>query len=325
MRRFQWWLGVAALLVGVTLGPAAGAVAQEGPGTDWSFSNQTLATLGLPEIALRQMPDGTVEGAPAEVTAGRYLVSLTSVGEVSSYVNFVQIPAGIAEEEATARVLETASQDVPHEGYLYGGGSFALENETAWFVVELTAGDWRTAISYQAGGDGEEIMQLFPLTVTAGSASPAAATPEAAAIPASVRLQLRDVAFSGLEQPVPAGPRIWEITNVGEQPRQVVFWRTSEPFTAEQFQQMMAGLMTGTPVPGAPTFDQFTGVAYAAILSPGKTVWLEPDLTPGTYMVVSYVFDPESGQPAFALGMVQPFTVAGDAATPGPGDATPTA
>ena len=167
MRRFQWWLGVAALLVGLTLGPAGGAVAQEGPGTDWSFSNQTLATLGLPEITLRQMPDGTVEGAPAEVAAGRYLVSLTSVGEVSSYVNFVQIPAGTSEEEATAQVLETASQDVPHPGYVYGGGSFALENETAWFVVDLEAGDWRTAVSYQAGGDGEEIMQLIPLTVTA--------------------------------------------------------------------------------------------------------------------------------------------------------------
>jgi hypothetical protein len=34
MRRFQWWLGVAVLLVGVTFGPAADAVAQEGPGTD---------------------------------------------------------------------------------------------------------------------------------------------------------------------------------------------------------------------------------------------------------------------------------------------------
>jgi hypothetical protein len=324
MRRFQLWLGVAALLVGLTLWPAGGVDAQEGPGTDWSFSNQTLATLGLPEITLRQMPDGTVEGAPAEVAAGRYLVSLTSVGEVSSYVNFVQVPAGISEDEATAQVLETASQDVPHAGYVYGGGSFALENETAWFVVELTAGDWRTAISYQAGEDGEEIMQLIPLTVTAGPASPPA-SPAASGIPASVRLQLRDVAFGGLEQPVPAGPQIWEITNVGEQPRQVVFWRTNGSVTVEQFQQMMAGMMSGTPVPGAPTFDQFTGVAYAAILSPGKTVWLEPDLTPGTYMVVSYVFDPETGQPAFALGMVQPFTVVGDDATPGPVGATPTA
>ena len=325
MRRFPWWLGGVALLIGMTLGPAGVAVAQEGPGTDWSFSNQTLATLGLPEIALRQMPDGTVEGAPADLPAGRYLVSMTSVGEVSSYVDFVQIPAGISEEEATAHVLETASQDMPHEGYVYGGGSFALENETAWFVVELTPGDWRTAISYQAGGDGEEIMQLIPLAVTAVSASPAASTPTPLTIPASVRLQLRDVAFGGLEWPVPAGPQIWEITNAGEQPRQVVFWRTAGPVTVEQFQLMMAGMMSGTPVPGAPTFDQFTGVAYAAILSPGKTVWLEPDLTPGSYMVVSYVLDPESGQPAFALGMIQPFTVTGDEGTPGADGATPAA
>ena len=101
---------------------------------------------------------------------------------------------------------------------------------------------------------------------------------------------------------VPAGPQIWEITNVGEQPRQVVFWRTNGPVTVEQFQQMMAGLMSGTPVPGAPTFDQFTGVAYAAILSPGKTVWLEPDLTPGTYMVVSYVFDPRDRSAGVCTG-----------------------
>jgi hypothetical protein len=208
MRRFQWWLGVAALLVGLTPGSAGGVGAQEGPGTDWSFSNQTLATLGLPEITLRQTPDGTVEGAPAEVAAGKYLVSLTSVGEVSSYVNFVQVPTGISEDEATAQVLETAGQDVPHSGYVYGGGSFALEDETAWFVVELTAGDWQTAISYQAGADGEEIMQLIPLTVTSGPASPPASTPAASMIPASVRMQLRDVAFGGLEQPVPAGPQI---------------------------------------------------------------------------------------------------------------------
>ena len=315
MRRLRWGLGVMTLLVGLALGPAGTAAAQPGPGTDWSFSNRTLAALGLPDIALRQLPDGTVEGAPAEVAAGRYLVSLTAVGEVSAYVNFVQIPAGIAEEEATAQVLETASQDVPHAGYVYGGGSFALENDTAWFVVDLAAGAWRTAISYQAGGDGEEVMRLLPLTVTATGATPPA-SPPAGAIPAAVTLELRDVAFGGLERPVPAGPQVWEITNVGAQPRQVVFWRTQGPMTAERFQQMMAGLMTGTPVPGAPTFDQLTGVAYAAILSPGKTLWLEPDLTPGDYLVASYVFDPETGQPAFALGMVQPFTVAGDDATP---------
>ena len=324
MRRFHWWLGVAALLVGVTLGPVGGVVAQEGPGTDWSFSNQTLATLGFPEIALRQTPEGVVEGAPAEVAAGRHLVSLASVGEVASYVDFVQIPAGIPEAEATERVLDTARNDVPHEGYVYGGGTFALENETAWVVVDLAPGDWRIAISYQAGGDGEEVMRLLPLTVAAGGTP--AAPPPAAEIPAAVTLELRDVAFGGLERPVPAGPQVWEISNVGEQPRQVVYWRTQGPVTTERFQRMMAGLMTGTPVPGAPTLDRFTGVGYAAILSPGRTAWLELDLTPGDYLVVSYVFDPATGQPAFALGMAQPFTVEGDGATSAASpDATPAA
>ncbi len=319
MLRLARLLAVLTALLGVSVGAAGSALAQEGPGTDWSFSNETLSTLGLPEINLRQTPDGTVEGAPTEVAAGRYLVSLTSEGEVTSYVDFVQVPAGISEAEATEQVLETARDDVPYEGYVYGGGSFALENKTAWFVVDLAPGEWRTAISYQAGEDGEEIMRLLPLTVTDGTPS---ATPVAAEIPASVKLELRDEAFGGPEQPVPAGPQVWEITNVGEQPRQVVFWRTEGPVTVEQFQQMMAGLMTGTPVAGAPTFDQFTGVAYAAILSPGKTIWLEPDLTPGDYLAVSYVFDPETGEPAFALGMVQPFTVLGAGATP---DASPEA
>ncbi len=310
--RLVW---VMTALLGVTLGSAGSAVAQDGPGNDWSFSNEILATLGLPEINLRQTPEGVVEGAPTEVAPGRYLVSLTSVGEVSSYVDFVQIPAGVSEDEATAQVLDTASNDVPYEGYVYGGGSFALENLTAWFVVDLAPGDWRIAISHETAEDGEEIMQLLPLTVTTTGGTPVA-SPVADEIPAGVTLELQDVAFGGLEQPVPAGPQIWEITNVGEQPRQVVFWRAPGPLTVEQFQQMMAGLMTGTPVPDAPTFDQFTGVGYAAILSPGQMVWLELDLTPGDYMVVSYVFDPETGEPAFALGMVQPFTVEGDGATP---------
>src|SRR4051812_47680189 len=102
------WLGVAALLMTLTLGAVTGATAQQGPGTDSSFSHRILSTLGLPEISLRQSPDGTIEGAPAELAAGRYLVSLTSAGDVASYVNFMQIPPGISEDEATAQVLETA-------------------------------------------------------------------------------------------------------------------------------------------------------------------------------------------------------------------------
>ena len=72
----------------------------------------------------------------------------------------------------------------------------------------------------------------------------------------------------------------------------------------------MQAIMSGTPVPGGPTFDQLTWVGYAAILSPGQTIWEEFDFEPGNYLAVSYILDPEAGLPAFLLGMVQPFTVA---------------
>lgn len=306
-----------ALLLGATLGSTVSVVAQGGPGAEPAFSDEILTTLGLPEIMLTQPVDGPVEGAPPEVAAGRYLVSLTSEGEVSSYVDFVQIPAGISQEEATQQVLETARNDMPYEGYVYGGGSYALENETVRFVIDLEPGDWYVAASRQTGPEGEEIMELVPLTVTEGTP---AASPAAAEIPATVTLELQDVAFGGLEESVPTGPQVWEVTNVGEQSRQVVFWQSPEPVTVEQFQQLMMGMMSGTPAAGGLTFDQFTWVGYAAILSPGRTIWEEFTFEPGNYLVASYVIDPETGMPALMQGMIQPFTVEGDVASP---EATP--
>lgn len=148
----------------------------------------------------------------------------------------------------------------------------------------------------------------------------AAASPVAGEVPSAVTLELQDVAFGGLEQPMPAGPRIWEVTNVGEQPRQVVLWRTPRRVTADEFVQSMQGMMSGTPVAGGPTLDQLTWVGYPAILPSGQTIWEEFDFEPGNYLAVSYVLDPEAGLPAFLLGMVQPFTVTADG---GPEDATP--
>ena len=98
-------------------------------------------------------------------------------------------------------------------------------------------------------------MELVPLTVSGGTP---AASPAADEISAAVTLELQDTAFGGLEQPVPAGPQIWEVTNVGEQPRQVVYWRTADPVTTDALLAMMSGLMSGTPVTTGLTFDQLT-------------------------------------------------------------------
>ena len=44
-------------------------------------------------------------------------------------------------------------------------------------------------------------------------------------------------------------------------------------------------------------------------LSPGETAWTEVDLAPGTYVALCFVFDPATGMPHAAMGMVAVFTV----------------
>lgn len=71
-----------------------------------------------------------------------------------------------------------------------------------------------------------------------------------------------------------------------------------------------AQLMSGAPPAEGSLWTRLIWVGYAAIISPGHTVWIEYDLEPGSYVATSWVIDgPATGEPALAKGMVQPFTV----------------
>jgi hypothetical protein len=72
-----------------------------------------------------------------------------------------------------------------------------------------------------------------------------------------------------------------------------------------------------TPTGGGPSGRDLLGIGGLGWLTPGATAWTEVDLEPGTYFALCYVFDPETGQPHVANGMVDVFTV-GEVATPMP-------
>jgi hypothetical protein len=192
----------------------------------------------------------------------------------------------------------------PRQGWIYGGGSYTFANQTIKFVVNLEPGDWHIAASFMPDEEGaEEVMELYPLTVTA----PAAGSPMPVDGPtAGVIMTLEDVAFGGLDEPVAAGSTLFEVRNTGEQPRQMVLFRTDRPVTPDDFAAWFAEGETGTPA--AVPFTA-TWVGYAALTSPGYSTWIELDLEPGTYTATSWVIDPESGMPALLLGMVQSFEV----------------
>lgn len=286
-----------ALLIGLTV---TGGVSAQIEQVDPSFTNTRIGSYGLPTLEA----SGSAEGftfSTTEAAAGKLHVVLESSEGVAVYLDFMQMPEGLDAETATEQALLMGRDDVPSEGWTYGGGSYAFEGGSAEFIVDLTPGVWQLAASYQPDG-GEEVMTLTPFTVK--EATPAA---DATALVPDVTLELQDVAFGLSAETVPTGPQIWHVTNTGEQPRQMVLFRTKRALTSEDFARFFQEMEAGTP---SAEFLESVWVGYTAVASPGYGTYLELDLEPGIYTATSWVIDAETQTPALLLGMVQSFTVA---------------
>ncbi|MEZ4531293.1 MAG: hypothetical protein R2855_09700 [Thermomicrobiales bacterium] len=301
MKRVLSLLG--ALLLGlIAFGPGLRLASAQIEQVQPAFSNTEIGAYGLPTLEA----SGSFEGftfSATEADAGKLHVILSSEEGVAVYLDFMQVPAGLDEATATEQALLMARDDVPSEGWVYGGGSYAFGGESVEFIVDLTPGEWQLAASYMpdsADAGAEEVMTLTPFTVH--EATSAAATD----IPVDVTLELQDVAFGMSSETVATGPQIWHVTNSGEQPRQMVLFKTPRAFTPDDFAAFFADMQSGTP---SPDFLSMVWVGYTAVASPGYGTYLELDLEPGTYTATSWVIDPETQMPALLLGMVASFTV----------------
>jgi hypothetical protein len=312
MGRLALLLIVATALV---LSGAGAAVAQD---MDVSFSDVKLQELGFPEIVVTVGPDGV--DAPSELGAGSYLITLQPTEEFSTYLDIMQPPAGLSEDEATDLALQAARNDLaqPDWGYLGGTNTFEV-GVPVTFAVNLQPGEYVWAASYYAMEQGsEEIMTLMPLTVTGSAGTPVMGTPGsdtaspiAGATGPTVRLEMTDdPAFIVSPDPVPAGPQIWEVTNTGtEEAHHFIMQRIPDGVTAEQILAEFNSMMSGTPTAGEPLMAQFTYVGYAALQSGGYTAWQEFDLDPGTYALLCFIIDPDTSRPHVLDGMVTTFRV----------------
>ncbi len=308
------FVGLVSIVCALLVANVAAATAQE---MDVSFSDVKLRELGYPEIVVTVGPDGV--DAPSELDAGYYLISLQPTDEYSAYLDIMQPPADLAPEEATDLALQAASNDLaqPDWGYLGGTNTFEVGVPTS-FAIYLAPGDYVFAASYYAMGEGaEETMTLAPLTVTA-DATPVAATPVAAeaspvasAPRSDVTLVMTDsLAYIVAPDPLASGPQLWEVTNTGAlHAHHVVMNRIPDGITADEIVADFTGLFSGTPPAGPPLAAQFTYVGYAALQSGGTTTWQEYDLDPGTYVVICFIIDPETGVPHVLDGMVTTFEV----------------
>ncbi|MBA2759592.1 MAG: hypothetical protein H0U38_07860 [Chloroflexia bacterium] len=285
--------GAFASLPGVLRGAAAQEATPEAGAS-------LLSEFGFPEITIT-IENGEVT-VPAEVQAGRVLIAYENIGDESSHPILMQPPAGVSADQMMADLGPEAME--PPEWFLDatfpGFVGETLPGETSYAVVDLLPGTHLVLDNAP-----------FPFEVVPSDATPAAEqVPEADGV---VRLFEMGFEFS---EPLEPGRQVWEITNSGDLPHELLLIRSSAPVTPEQIIELfMSEDENATPVGGGPSLADIEPVGGLGWLSPGATAWTEVDLEPGTYAAVCFVFDPETGMPHLMLGMVDTFTV-GNGGTP---------
>jgi hypothetical protein len=268
---------------------------------------------GLPELRIRAT-DADIE-LPAEVPAGRYLVTLDNVSTRDAAANFVQLPAGAGAADLQALFQAVlASPDAGPGAFpdwyyraTFAGGPLALVGQQGQAVVDLTPGDW---IVFD---ETDPSVPWRPLTVTAGASSPAA---EPAA---DLTVTHQEYAFVGLPERLTPGRQVWKVVNAGTQPHELLLLRgpVGVSITLEQVMTLLILPPDATPPPGLPDPSESVYAGGLGMMSGGQTAWVVLDLVPGTYVMLCFIPDQQMGMPHATMGMAGIFAV--DAAgTPAP-------
>ena len=295
-----------------------GVAAQDATPTSATFAD----TMGLPELQV-QITETAFEGLPTETAADRYLLTLEVSAAEGGGLNFLRLPEGMSSDDFMAELAgppaasPAAMEGTPgaEAGPPEGGGApewyFQAEmaggtaafGGTAQAIIDLTPGEW---IAW--AGFPDAAQPPVGLTVT----GEAGATPAAGAEPAAdVTVSMYEYDFT-VEGSLTPGSHVFAVTTVGAQPHEMFMLRAPEPVTEEQVAQILEMEMQGgTPAPDAdlPNPDEFFPAASMTPLSMGKTGWIPVTLEAGTYILLCFVPDIESGMPHAYHGMYQVITV----------------
>ena len=297
-------LSLFVLILALVLTGPAGIAAQDATP---DASGSALTALGYPELLVR-VNDDAFELPESTIPAGRTLVRLENVGDESWHGFMLQVPPDVTDEQVVANLGPQAEAPPPwmFEAIYPGFPGETLPGQTNLALVDLEPG------RYIVLGD-----TVRPFEVVGDAATPGA-TPVGEEPVADGTVRLFDFNFEFPDTVAP-GRQLWAVTNTGEQPHELLLARSPQPVTPEQVMDLLADPSEeATPTGGGPSFADFEPVGGLGWLSPGLTAWTEVDLEPGTYVALCFVFDPQTGLPHVAHGMVAVFTVGEGVATPMP-------
>lgn len=268
--RREWVVGVLAIVVLLALSAcsALGGTGQE-------------AALNVEPVTV-EMTDGGLD-VPAEVPSGVVAFDLQAAPDA--------IPARLNEGVTLDQFNEALAQPDPFAALglvsLLGGSSSTTDG---LLTVDLQPGP-HVVINFAE--DGPPAVASFTAGEPSGATAPTA----------DVTVDLVDFNFA-VPPEIESGPKVWQISNRGQQWHEMVIVALNEGTTVED---VIAMLSSEEPAEGPPPFEQ---VAFWAPNSPGETGWVTWDLPPGEYTVICFLPDIAGDMsPHAAHGMVATLTV----------------
>jgi hypothetical protein len=266
---------------------------------------------------------------PAELGGGLTQVTLRNDGHDDHHAIFIHLNEQVSEDELAAALAQPDIFQVLHLGDVLGGpNGAAMGGGTATVIMDLVPGPY-VVVCVIPDAEGVPHYMLGMHALLTVSESDSALAPPAS----SQTVELVDFGFDHLPAEVPAGPQVWEVTNVGQEPHEFGLLMLAPGVTFDAVASMLGEApaegsaspegdsmethdMAASPAAGMAASPEaamgppFTFMPSTAPKNPGMTNWLVLDLMPGEYVAICFVPSPANGfAPHFALGMLMPFTV----------------
>ncbi len=236
---------------------------------------------------------------PENVVAGSTRLTLMNKGQELHQAALFRLADGKTAADVEALAAESSEEAPLPDWMIAAGGPVAVApTQQASTFVDLEAGTY-VLLCAIPDAEGVPHMNLGQMATMEVGAAPedaaAAAAPEA-----SAAIGLGDFAFT-VDESLPAGAQVIEVTNNGAQPHESVLMKLNEGATAAEVAAAFAPGASGPP-PAMP-------VGGVAPIAPGAAQRFPADLSAGRYALLCFLPDPESGKPHVELGMMAEFDV----------------
>lgn len=279
-----------------------------------------LQSYGYPTLDVTVTSTG-YEGIPAELSADRYLVTVTPSDGIDygAGVGFVQ-PNDMSVEAFLAATMGSSPEASPEASVApveaspatggasanpldallaatFAGGAHSLAGEPMQVVLDLTPGQW-IAWAFEPEAPQQPVSFTVTGNMPGDPAEPAAS--------ATLAMSEYDIAVS--QGALTAGTQVIKVENIGAQPHFLDLYKGPDSFTEAQVEtvlnEQMQAEMTGTP-PGYSDLnpdEDFDEVFVTTTQSTGIANWFSIDLESGTYMAICFFPGPD-GVPHAYHGM----------------------